>query len=402
MKTVSIICAGFVLGTCLSAADPDHDGHDRAVVADSPTVQLGVDGARRLGVEVGAARRHRASQSVRAPAWVSYDPDATAHVGTVVAGRISQVLVKLGDTVRAGDPLLVIDSAELGRAQSDFFQALATADAAVSAAELARQASERAKGLEQVIAPAERQRREADLKRAAGAAAAAKATAQSARNGLVLMGMEASAIDALASSGTVSPRMTITAPIDGMVIARDVAMGRIASPDQESLVTIVDPGQVWVVAHVPEGSSGAIRAGDAAVVTSPLIGSPIASTVAWVSATVDADTRSVPVRVVVPAATGLKPGAFAQVEIRPAAAQGQAPIAVPSEAVFSMDSMPTVFVPGTTPGSFLPRVVEVGPASDGLVPILKGLAEGDAVVVRGGFILKAELGKAGSKGCCDP
>jgi membrane fusion protein, heavy metal efflux system len=402
MRTFSAATIALLVATWLPAAD-EHAGNDHGPGDhEVPTVTLGPDGARRQGIEVAAAKRARVIRPVQAPAWVSYDPDATAHVGTVVAGRVAQVRVKLGDTVKAGDPLVVIDSAEMGRAQSEFLQALANADAAQTDADVARQSIERAKGLEQVIAPAERQRREADLKRAIGAAAAAKAAAQTGRNGLMLMGMEAPAIDALIASGTVSPRITITAPIAGLVIARNIAVGKIANPEHEALVTIVDPSEVWVVANVPEGSAGAIRVGDQATVTSPLLDAPLDTTITWVSATVDADTRSVPVRMVVPAAAGLKPGAFAQVEIRPKSDHGgMAPIAVPSDAVFSMNSVPTVFVPGTAHGSFVAREVEVGQASDGLVAVTKGLAEGDLVVVRGGFILKAELGKSAAKGCCD-
>lgn len=399
-----------LLAAWLPAADHDgndHAGHDdehapTAATAGPPTVALGVEGAKRHGVEVTAAKRATLARPVQAPATVSYDPDATAYIGTLVSGRVAEVRVKLGETVQAGSPLVVIDSAELGRAQSEFLQALASADAADAEAQVARQSIDRAKGLEQVIAPAETQRRQAELKRAHSAASAAKAAAQTARNGLMLMGMDAAAIDALVASGEVSPRITIKAPIGGLVIARDTALGKIASPEQEALVTIVDPASLWVVANVPVGSAGAIRVGDPAIVTSPLLEAPVESTVAWVSATVDAGTRTVPVRVVVPATAGLKPGAFAEVEIRPRSDHGgKAPIVVPKDAVFTVNSMPTVFVAGTVPGTFVAREVEVGVASDGLVPVVDGLAEGEPVVVRGGFILKADLGKADAKGCCD-
>lgn len=400
-KAISVALLALLSGWLPSEEKAD-GAHAAGEAAGPPTVALGADGAKRHGIEVAAARRATVARPVQAPAWVSYDPYATAYVGTLVSGRVADVRVKLGDTVQAGAPLVVIDSAELGRAQSEFLQSLATADAANAEAQVARQSIDRAKGLEQVIAPAETQRREAELKRAISAASAAKAAAQMGRNGLMLMGMDAAAIESLVATGQVSPRITITAPIGGLVIARDIALGKIASPEQEALVTIVDPTEVWVVASVPEGSAGAIRVGDPAIVTSPLLESPVASKVAWVSATVDADTRTVPVRVVVPAATGLKPGAFAEVEIRPRSDHGgKLRLAVPSEAVFTMNSTPTVFVPGTTAGSFLAREIEIGEASDGLVPVVSGLSEGEQVVVRGGFILKAEIGKAGAKGCCE-
>ncbi len=66
-----------------------------------------------------------------------------------------------------------------------------------------------------------------------------------------------------------------------------------------------------------------------------------------------------------------------------------------------VDSMPTVFVPDGEPHRFIARNVDVGSAIGDSVPILSGLKAGDQVVVKGGFLIKADLGKSGAPGCCD-
>jgi cobalt-zinc-cadmium efflux system membrane fusion protein len=62
-----------------------------------------------------------------------------------------------------------------------------------------------------------------------------------------------------------------------------------------------------------------------------------------------------------------------------------------------VEGSPAVFVPvANEPNRFARRAVEIGRPVGGMVPVTKGLAEGEAVVVSGSFILKAELGKAGA------
>jgi cobalt-zinc-cadmium efflux system membrane fusion protein len=120
--------------------------------------------------------------------------------------------------------------------------------------------------------------------------------------------------------------------------------------------------------------------------------------VAFVAPLVDAATRTAQVRIEVPAAAlTLKPGMFAQVEIvatDPANPEAAPMVAVPDEAVQTVEGGPAVFVPVKgEPNTFAKRAVTVGPSVGGLVPILGGLVEGEEFVVAGTFILKAELGK---------
>jgi len=73
---------------------------------------------------------------------------------------------------------------------------------------------------------------------------------------------------------------------------------------------------------------------------------------------------------------------------------GEAVLAVPDEAVQSVEGGPAVFVPVEgEPNTFAKRAVKVEPPVGGIVPITSGLKEGESVVVSGSFVLKAELGK---------
>ena len=124
-------------------------------------------------------------------------------------------------------------------------------------------------------------------------------------------------------------------------------------------------------------------------------------TVAFIAPVVDPTTRTAQVRIEVPRAAlgngAMKPGMFAQVEIVAAEPGGAEPVpqvAVPQEAVQTVEGGPAVFVPvAGEPNTFQKRALSVGPAVGGLVPVLAGLVEGERFVEAGSFILKAELGK---------
>jgi cobalt-zinc-cadmium efflux system membrane fusion protein len=346
-------------------------------------------------------KRHALRDVVTAPARVVYDADAVAQVGSLVSGRVVEVEARLGDSVRKWDELLVIEAPELGQAQSEHLQRRAEVGVAIAAVDPARRAYERAKGLfeqSQGIALGEVQKREAELKAAEGAVLAAKSAALASRNRLALLGMEDDAVKVLEDRGTLNSRLPVRAPMDGQVIERAVTLGELVFPEKAKLLVLADTSKVWVVANVAEADLGAVTLGAAARV---LIGNGEEAhegKVTYVGPSLDADTRTAWVRIELAAHQNkLRPGTFARASIETAAAREA--LAVPAEAVLTVEGSAAVFVPVKgEEHTFAPRPVKVAEAVGGLVPIESGLTEGEPVVVGGAFILKADLGKAGAEG----
>ena len=116
-----------------------------------------------------------------------------AHVGSPVTGRAVEIKVRVGDAVKKGDELLVVESPELGEAQSDYLQKRTAVAVATAAVEPARHAVERAKKLyekNQGIALAEVQKREAELHGGPGRRAdGARPPLDAAESKLRLLGM---------------------------------------------------------------------------------------------------------------------------------------------------------------------------------------------------------------------
>lgn len=393
------------------AQHDDHDegdGHDHgSAEADEHVdeVTLTSDAVARYGITTASAQLWVLRPTITVPARVGFNTEAMAHVGSPLRGRIAQVNVRLGDAVTKGQELAVIESPELGEAQAEFLQRRVAVETAGPAVDLSRVAWERARGLyekSQGISLTEVQRREAEHKVSLAALTAAQSARTASANRLQLLGMSTEAIDVLASSGNVDPRYAIRAAIDGVVVQREVTLGELVGPDREYLMVLADATKFWVLADVPEAKLLRIHAGAKAWISVGIVGEARASklegSVAFITPFVDPTTRTAQVRIEVSAQDiGLRPGMFAQTEIvesDPDQATPAPVIAVPEEALQSVEGGPALFVPVEgEPNTFAKRSVTIGRAVGGLVPVLTGLVEGETFVNAGTFILKADLGK---------
>lgn len=381
-----------------SLARDDHDDES----AHANEVVLTPQAIAQYGVKVDNARLRTLRPTFIAPARIAFDAEAMAHVGSPVRGRAVQIDVRLGDSVQAGQPLLVIESPELGEAQADLLQKQLAALSSGPAAELAKASWVRAQNLldqSQGISLTEVQRREAEYRVAAASQKAAQAAAIAAESRLRLLGMTQEAIASLAKSGEIVPRYTVRSPIDGAVVQRELTLGEIVSPDRESLMVIADTRKLWILADVPESKLSGLDRGTKAWI-SINSNTKLDASVAFVSPIIDPATRTAQVRIEVPATTAqgiaLRPGMFAQVEFEQAS-DSKPVVAVPAEAIQTVEGKTAVFIPvDDEPNTFAKRAVVMGKPVGLFVPILSGLADGEPFVSSGTFILKAELGKAGA------
>lgn len=383
-----------------------HEGHESDEEAEeghADEVTLAPEIIEKNGIKIEPARRQLLSGTYTVPARISYNTEQMAHIGTPVEGRVSEIKARLGDLVNKGDTLLVIDSPALGEAQSDFLQKRMQVQVAQSALEVAQTAAERAKRLfdGNGISLGEYQRREGDFKAARGGLRTAEAAVTAAENKLHLWGMKQADVARLLKTSEIDPRFVVYAPISGTVVSREATLGEVVGPDRESLLMLADMKKLWVLADVPENNVKHIAVGTSASVSVTALGSqPLVGKVSYIAPELNTGTRAAQVRVEVENGhSPLKPGMFAQVEIGGPAASGQeAVLAVPEEAIQTVEGSPAVFVAvAGEDNTFAKRPVKVGRAANGTVPILAGLKEGENLVVSGSFILKAELGK-GSAG----
>jgi cobalt-zinc-cadmium efflux system membrane fusion protein len=383
-------------------AHDDHadDAHDDHGDGHSDEVKIPEAAIAASGIKIGTASKRNLTASFVAPSRVAFNGEAMAHVGSVVSGRVVEIKVRVGDKIKKDDVLLVVESPELGKAQSDFLQRKTEKEIAESAVEPTKDAYQRAKQLfdeSQGIAFSEVQRREVEYRAAVGNAASTKAAMLAAENGLHLLNVTQEQIKTLTETGEIHPRFEIRAPIDGQVIEREVTLGELVSPDKEKLLVVADTSTYWVLADVPEMRLADVIVGSKAEVQlAALPGERIAGEVSLISAEVDPNTRSARLRIVVENRDNqLRPGMFARSLIQAGKTDAPPILAIPEESVQTVEGGPSVFVlVEGEPNTFARRSVVVGRAVNGYVPVISGLKDGEQLVIAGTFILKAELGKS--------
>lgn len=172
---------------------------------------------------------------------------------------------------------------------------------------------------------------------------------------------------------------TITAPINGVVATRQLAVGSLAAPGTP-IVTVIDP-RVEVVVNVDASSAELIKTGQPATITTEALpGTAIPGTVTTVAPALDPRTRTLMVKITPRApATGLKAGMLVTVTLVTVTHRGV--LAVPSAAIVQRNGQPTVYV--VVNGRAEPRVVQTGLSDGQRTEITSGLRPGEIIVVSG-------------------
>lgn len=369
----------------------------------SDEVTLTPEGIASAGIKSEPAQLHKLTNLLTVPARVSFNEEAMAHVGTSIPGRVAEIRVKLGDTVKQGDVLLVIDSPEFGEAQSEMLQKLAGVEVAKTRSDVTKVAYERAQKLAdgKGISQSELLRREGEFKATAADRMAAESALLGANNKLKLLGISQAEGERLAKTGQINSRFTILAPLAGRVVEKEATLGEVVGPDSPPLLVLADMTSLWVLADVPEGEVHRIALGAPAQFTVPTLKDHmIEGKIAYLDSKINSGSRSAAVRIVVPGeGSPLQPGMFGQAEIeaKEEGMEAASALAVPAESVLTVEGGPAVFVPVEgEPNTFAKRSVRIGTRVGSWIPILSGIKEGELVVVAGTFTLKADLGKAGA------
>jgi Cu(I)/Ag(I) efflux system membrane fusion protein len=210
--------------------------------------------------------------------------------------------------------------------------------------------------------------------------------AAAARQRLVLAGMSEEQIAALERDGKVRNRITLRAPITGVIAELGAREGMTVTPGA-TLFRIAGLGTVWVVAQVPEAQAGWLVPGSKAEVRVPAYPEAFAGQVGAILPEVNTATRTLRARIEVqnPGAK-LKPGMYASVGF---IGRKRESLLVPAEAVIRTGERNVVIV-AEGEGKFRPVEVEVGTESGADAEITKGLKPRDRVVVSGQFLIDSE------------
>jgi len=364
-RLIGPVALAAVLGACGRAED--------AAPASAPTPRVEQD-----SVVFDAGSSQRASiQSARVESprdavlrlhgRLVWNEDRTVRVFSPFSGRVLTISARVGDRVRIGETLAVLEAPEFGAAQSEATKV--EQDFVLAQRSLARVEELQAVGaapLKELYAA------QADL---------ARATAERARTQerLKLYGTDA----------VIDQRFALRSAIAGVVVERNLNPGQEAradaSPDKPYFV-VSDPAQLWFVLDVAEANIGVVRPGAEVIIGATALGEErVKGRIAHVADLVDPQTRTVKAQgTISDSHRRLKAEMYIIAELKTASARG---LLVPTRAVYLRGDRHYVFVDAGD-GRYVRKPVKIGPRDEDRQLVLEGLEPMDRVVVDGNLLLE--------------
>lgn len=303
------------------------------------------------------------------PAFVKVDETKAARIGVPLAGRVTQVFAELGQQVEKGAPLFAVASADLAALHVE--QSKAKVDV-----ESAKNVLDRTRAIVEARALPEKE---------------AVAAAQQLRQAELSFGVASSKLASLDITSKSENEFIVHAPRAGRVVEKNVLPGQELTPGAEAaLMLVADLSTVWVVADLFESDSDGVAPGVAARITiTSLPGVVIDGKVDMVSAVVDPERHTVPVRVRLDNADGrLKPNTYAKMQFHASTPEGSVEVA--AGALVSDGSKQYAYVKNAA-GRFVRRDVIAGAVRDQRVVVFKGIAPGETVVSKGAILLDNQI-----------
>ncbi|GJI93283.1 hemolysin secretion protein D [Duganella caerulea] len=373
-KLVAALLLGGALAASLHFVYASQERPAPAAPAPAPSGLVRFDaGAPQLSaLKIGVAALAPLPVSEPVNGRLAYDDNLTARISSPIAGRVTALHGELGEPVRAGAVLAVIDAPDLGTAQADWAKARADE-------QRKRLALERARDLLQagVLPRKDEEAADADFQ---------QARAETLRAAARLRNLHA-------DGGGAEGSFSLRSPVAGVIAERQINPGLEVRPDLAApLFVVTDLHRLWLLVDLPERSAAAVHAGQAVdLETDAYPGRRFAAVVQRVGLTLDPATRRIQVRCAVDNADlALKPEMFARVSFE-TDRRGASAVPLPNTSLFMEGMYESVFVE-TSANTFAKRRVHVALRGHQDSYIDSGLRAGERVVTEGAFLLNAEAG----------
>lgn len=314
---------------------------------DASTVKVSLDRVQRAGVRSEPARMQRMTRPVRASGIAKPDERTLQSVTLRADGFIEKLYInETGRHIKVGEPMFSVYSPQMVSVQVDYRNAIR-------------------------------------------AFASDRRTEEGALVRLKNMGIPDSVITQLQNDPNPVRSIDWPAPMSGVVMEKKVVSGQMVKAGDE-LYRLADLSSIWVIANVTEQDIGAVKTGAPAKMTFRAFpGEVFEGKVTFILHELDAATRTGKVRIEVRNPDGrIKHEMFADVEINSGAADAER-LVVSSSAVIDSGNRQVVIV-DRGEGRFEPRAVKLGARGDGVIEILEGLKDGEAVVTSANFLIDAE------------
>jgi cobalt-zinc-cadmium efflux system membrane fusion protein len=334
-------------------------------------------------VETGIVDYSGSQQDLALSGKMAYGEDLYSKISSPLQGRVVEVRAHLGDRVKAGAVLLVVDSPDIAQAYSEFVKEDSELQYATRSHELAKDLySNKALPLK-------------DLKQAENELVKARAEFRRAKERLLSLRIPAEEVNKPLDKQQITSRFEMKSPLTGIVVERMVTPGQSVGGDaNQVLFTVADLDMLQVVADVYERDLALVKEGQFAKVkveAYPDVDFP--ATVAAVGDVVDPASRTIKLRAWVNNPDHrLKPEMFARLHIQ--VGDSTRILVVPTEAVLESDGKQFVFVVEEA-NRYIKREVKVANFTPDQMRVLDGLTPGQRIVTKGAVLIKGQEVKGG-------
>ena len=377
----ALLSAGIVVGAlgCREPVGPSvqnhaHDNHSAS--PESDTVRLSEAQAEFADIEVEEARKQSSHSFLKAMGKLLAAKPRTAIVSHAFSGRVAKLHVAIGDWVKEGQPLITLESHEVGEAKSEFYKAVADLELAKLNLEREEHLMEQEIGIRKNLVAAE------------AAFKIAQSNAEAAEKTLHVLGFNEEQVKEIAETHQISPQITLYAPIAGRIVSNEAVLGALVDASTE-ILRVIDTSVLWADAEVYEKDIVKVRIGQKVDLTVPAYrGKVFQGEVSYIGSLVDEETRTITVRAEVENPDAyLKPGMFADIKIH--LNGDSAMLVVPCKAILQDGGAKIVFVQDGD--LYKRREIETGDLDGDKRQVLAGLESGEKVVVVGNYQLRSVL-----------
>jgi membrane fusion protein, heavy metal efflux system len=381
-KRLFYACVVILLLTSIGCGKADQPANSDAAMP--PHGKNGVaphESAQRI--ETGLVDYSGSQQDLSLAGKVAYGEDRYSKISSPLQGRVVEVRAHLGDRVKAGAILLVIDSPDIAQAYSEYVKEDSDLQYATRSHELAKDLyANKALPLK-------------DLKQAENELVKARAEFRRAKERLLSLRVPAEELNKPLDRQQITSRFEMKSPLTGIVVERAVTPGQSVGGDaNQVLFTVADLDMLQVVADVYERDLALVKEGQFAKVkveAYPDVDFP--ATVASIGDVVDPASRTIKLRAWVNNPDHrLKPEMFARLHLQ--VGDATRILVVPKEAVLESDGKQFVYVVDES-NRYTKREVKVSNFTPDQMRILEGLVPGQRIVTKGAVLIKGQEVKGG-------
>ena len=390
MKILLVIAAALTLFGCgqKSASAPSEASQKPKEKESFGTITLDQSAQQKGHIVVASVTAKVVAEIVTAPGHLTVSEDQTWRIGAVVSGKVNALTAKLGDFVKAGQVIGRIHSHDVHEARAAYQQAWTELERVRAAEAYSRRRRDRAARLLELKAGSRQDLETAESELRDAQAAIDKAQSEIGKERSHLTEILHIPVSDRPGSET-EEDVPIFAPASGVVQQRKATIGSVVNAGDE-LLSLSDTRTLWMIAAANEGDLSKLRPGQAVrIEVRSYPDREFNGRVLKLGEQLDPTTRTLQIRIGVPNPQGLlKPEMYATASFPEG--PRRAVLFLPEQAIQDINGIPAVFV-RKSPTEFEPRTVKTGRHVQGETEITEGIKAGDAVVVKGSFLMKSQL-----------